>query len=94
MQIRGPYFSVGEKVILDSKVQPEFNGEYYIDEVTYYTPGHTLPDGSEIASGFYYHIRETNSHWKESALRKIHTGTGESWDKMLTELNSNNISKN
>ena len=94
MQIRGPYFAVGEKVILESKVQPEFNGEYYIEEVMYYTPGYVTDDGSDIAPGFYYFIRETNLQWKESALKKIHTGTGESWDKMLIELNSNNISKN
>jgi hypothetical protein len=89
MIIRNPYFTIGEKVLIQSKVQPQFNGEYHIESIQYYMNGHVNSEGTEIPPGYYYYIAETLHQWSEASLKKIHTGTGGSYKDMISGLKGN-----
>jgi hypothetical protein len=91
-----PKFSVGEQVILQSKGKPQYNGEYIvqgiampgkfyrgIEQPVYCTIGYDL--GIVITENFL-DVRDGYSLWCESALRKKHQPSTESFSQIMNGL--------
>ena len=88
-----PYFSVGEEVILVSVDYPELNGDYIILDV--------MPPTGNIIRGrdglMYRHNnldysigeggRNGLDHWAQSALRKKHKPSTDSFTEMMSNIN-------
>lgn len=93
-----PWFSVGEEVILNSRECPECNGEYVVDVVVpafggtrcRITGKYFLTGGG----GFGYKLSEAflgdrgvEYLWSQSALKKKHKPSNESFGTMMDNLN-------
>ena len=86
------YFKVGEECILQSRCQPQLNGDCVITDVHGPVLLRTMhPDGTWITGvGFGYTttIKNPNGNkWNEVALRKKHKPSTESLSTMIEELN-------
>ena len=86
----GKYFSVGERVGLVSVYFPEVNGEYVIEhhEYGYFMDSTTGKGGyghSYTLMGLYELDGEL-SWWCQSALRKLHKPSTDSFNEMMTKL--------
>ena len=93
-----PYFSVGEEVILQSKDEPQLNGEYVVEavfdegETASTSPGKTWVN----VNGYGYFLEgEYHTHpdsdcprvlWTESALRKKHKPSTDSFTEMMSNI--------
>lgn len=81
-------FEVGEEVILCSKRQPQYNGEYVVlaCEWGYYIDINT----NKYRKGFTYdlgiHGDAGNSHWSESNLRKKHPPSELNFTDLMSSL--------
>lgn len=94
-----PYFSVGEEVILQSKDSPELNGEYVVEAV--FGEGDTCSRTAGrrwINKNGYGYFLEGECHmapdsecprvvWRESALRKKHKPSTDSFTEMMSNIN-------
>lgn len=96
-----PKFSVGEVVVLQSTHHPEYNGEYQVFRIA--NPGevhqcritgqsHLLGELEKayiLDTPLLAKITGREAFWKECALRKKHDGCGQSFQQLLTCLNTN-----
>lgn len=96
-----PYFNVGEGVMIFSESNPELNGEDEIYEVLYEfaeTVDRVTGKLSANKSKFAYKLKHTQlSHvnddgsehegvWAQSALRKIHEPSTESFEELMKSI--------
>lgn len=91
-----PYFSVGEEVILVSKMQPQYNGDQIVEYVI--PPGeHPDPLNSNViveGPGYGYRLAGLSLHedrglyFDESALRKKYKPSDESFSELMTNYNT------
>jgi hypothetical protein len=86
------YFKVGEECILQSKCQPQLNGDCVITAVHGPVLRRSMyPDGTSIIKvGFGYTTtikNPNNLEWAEEALRKKHKPSTESLSTMIEQLN-------
>ena len=93
-----PYFKIGEEVILQSKDLPHLNGEYVVEEVlldgdvVYSSPNNTVTNRG-ITYTLFKDIRvkvlsdgECRRGWAQSALRKKHPPSDDSFEEMMSKL--------
>lgn len=93
-----PYFSVGEEVILFSKLQPESNGEYVVERII--LPGEIIvcrltgieiQDSGEETFGYIFDnpIMDTDCVygvevvWAQESLRKKHKPADQSFSDLI-----------
>lgn len=93
-----PYFSVGEEVILCSKLQPEINGEYVVERII--LPGEIIvcrltgiqfQDYGEQSFGYMFEnaimdndcIDGIEVVWSQKSLRKKHRPADQSFSDMI-----------
>jgi hypothetical protein len=86
------YFKVGEECILQSKGNPELNGDCIVTRVLDDEPRkiHLYNGETRIEGGCAYFTTIKNIEgyaWAESALRKKHKPSTESLTTMIEELN-------
>ncbi|UVN13478.1 hypothetical protein FBPa8_0014 [Pseudomonas phage vB_PaeP_FBPa8] len=97
LTMRKPYFHVGEEVILQSVDRPDLNGEYTVRQVVVGRETYICRDtGSKIRTypeGVYYILEEVilltdgfETSWCESALRKKHKPSDDSFEQMMDKL--------
>ncbi len=85
-------FITGELVILQSKSEPNKNGEYYVNDVKL-TPRCRInnSDGEILKDVYIYSLDDVESEsgwWLEDALRKRHTGSDFSFTELMEGLKS------
>lgn len=89
--MNNPYFSIGEEVILVSKDAPHLNGDYTVERVLQKGDTLTSTDGNiGIVSELGYSIGVAFTRydsWCQSALRKKHKPSDESFTNMISNLN-------
>ena len=96
-------FDVGEVVVLQSKESPELNGEYTVKSVLFHNDTYICRLTEKILihiEEMGYILEElvietlngagnmVEQAWSESALRKKHQGCGDSFQSMLSKLNT------
>lgn len=98
--MKHPLFSVGEKVLLQSKSRPDCNGEYIVEAIV--GPGtqyfdrrvnHTVlleyendKIGYLLNKSFDSWIDKFEIKWSESALRKKHKPSQFTFDQLISEI--------
>ena len=101
--MRGPYFKVGEPVILESVSRPECNEEYLIEKVLIEgdificrITGNSVLCGKN--SGYFSYLLSeptmderyfSEIRWAESALRKKYPPSKLSFNELIKECKSN-----
>ena len=97
-----PKFEAGEEVILQSRQNPEHNGEYFVDRVVYdgcdykdrLTGIEFVIDWKDNHPGYLLSNRAKDSHlgteiiWNETALRKKHKPAEMSFSALMQSLTS------
>lgn len=98
LTMRKSYFHVGEEVILQSVDRPDLNGEYTVRQVLVgretYICRATGKKVRTYPEGFYYILEEViplthdgfEINWDESALRKKHKPSDDSFEQMMNKL--------
>jgi hypothetical protein len=95
-----PKFSIGEVVILQSRMMPHHNGEYTVDriivkdEVFRCRLTGKMLKSAKLRSGFAYHLSnkapdpelQTEVSWAETALRKKHIPGELSYSSLMQSL--------
>lgn len=95
-------FSVGEEVILCSKNHPQYNGAYIVDKVVISGEKHTCRitgqsgnvRGGSSELGYLLNVPHLDAiegveiAWSQSALRKKHKPSTESFSEMMRNLNT------
>ena len=97
-----PKYSVGEKVLLRSINYPEFNDVYHVSKVvpkgaftTCDLTGTRYWNGDAVAY-ILAELKELDDQdleytWCESALRKFHDPSGDTFEEMMKKLNKANV---
>lgn len=93
-----PKFSVGEVVILQSKSLPNYNGEYTVKDIYGPKEYRACPVGSGVFGtddtftynlGFSFEwLNGICDGWQESALRKNHEPSQQSFKELMSTLKS------
>jgi len=82
-------FNLNERVLLQSKGQPELNGEYTVIEVKY-SPLCICETSKELLKNVYIYklddVEGLTEYWAESALRKRHVPGEYSFDELMNNL--------
>jgi hypothetical protein len=86
------YFKVGEECILQSRAEPQLNGDCIVIEVlpSKRRAEHLLNGKTIISNGHAYFTTTKDPDglpWSESALRKKHKPSTKSLSSMIEELN-------
>jgi hypothetical protein len=85
------YFKVGEEVILQSKCNPELNGDCVVLNAFLTFGRHHFPDVvTQARAGYGYFTTiecPDGMAWDETSLRKKHKPSTESLSTMIEELN-------
>lgn len=98
-----PYFSVGEQVLLVSKYNPEYNGDYTVIDIISRSERNMKAEKSGFVFssdsdcpysydlGFSRPLRNDCGEWRyfgQAALRKKHRPADESFSELMTNYNS------
>lgn len=102
----GQYFEIGEEIILASENRPELNGEYIIKDVmppnriNYIctVTGSLMRANTDFfcyaLDGLVFECRKTknpSAFWHQSALRKKHKPSEESFSEIMSNLEVLNV---
>jgi hypothetical protein len=82
-------FHLNELILLQSKGQPERNGEYVVIDVKH-SPACRNESTGEILKDVYIYKLEgiEDVSWLESALRKVHKGSDFNFTELMSNLNT------